>query len=243
MSEQRVNEYGQPIGPDVVGWTPRPLPPLTPMVGRYTRIEPLDVDRHAADLYAAFSSADDGRDWTYMYTGPYPSFDGFVEWARGAATSTDQVHVAIVDLTSGTAVGSASYLRMDPTHGAIEVGNIAYSPALQRSALATEAMFLMMQRVFDELGYRRYEWKCDHLNARSRAAAIRYGYTFEGIFRQAVVYKGRSRDTAWFAIIDREWPALREAYQQWLDPANFDADGNQRVRLSDLTAAALASTR
>ena len=243
MSEQRVNEYGQPIGPDVVGWTPRPLPPRTPMVGRYTRIEPLDVARHAADLFAAFDSAADGRDWTYMFTGPYATLDDYVAWATTAASSADPMHHAIIDVTTGRAVGTASYLRIEPTYGVIEIGNIAYSPSLQRSPLATEAMFLMMQRVFDELGYRRYEWKCDHHNARSRSAAARYGYTYEGIFRQAVMYKGRSRDTAWFAIIDREWPALRAAYQQWLDPANFAADGTQLVSLRELTAAALASTR
>ena len=243
MSEQRVNEYGQPIGPDVIDWTPRQLPPRTAISGRFARIEPLDVDRHAADLYAAYSTAPDGRDWTYMFSGPYPTFEDFLTWANAAAVSTDPMHHAIIDLATGRAVGTAAYLRIDVTHGVIEIGNIAYSPSLQRSPLATEAMFLMMQRVFDELGYRRYEWKCDHHNARSRAAAARYGYTYEGIFRQAVMYKGRSRDTAWFAIIDREWPALRAAYRQWLDTANFDADGEQRFRLSDLTAAALASTQ
>jgi RimJ/RimL family protein N-acetyltransferase len=243
MSEQRVNEYGQPIGPDVVGWTSRPLPPRTAMSGRFARIEPLDVDRHARDLYAAYSTAADGRDWTYMFSGPYPTLEDFLTWANVAAASTDPMHHAIIDLATGRAVGTAAYLRIDVAHGVIEIGNIAYSPSLQRSPLATEAMFMMMQRVFDELGYRRYEWKCDHHNARSRAAAARYGYTYEGIFRQAVMYKGRSRDTAWFAIIDREWPALRAAYQQWLDPANFAAGGTQLVSLRELTAAALASTR
>lgn len=237
MSEQRVNQYGQPIGPEVVGWTPRPLPPRTPMVGRHARIEPLDVARHANDLFAAFDSAADGRDWTYMFTGPYATLDEYVAWATTAAASTDPMHHAIIDLATGKAVGTASYLRIDPTHGVIEIGNIAYSPVLQRSPLATEAMYLMMRRVFDELGYRRYEWKCDHLNARSRAAALRYGYSFEGIFRQAVMYKGRSRDTAWFSIIDSEWPTLRAAYERWLDPANFDETGQQRERLADLIAA------
>lgn len=143
---------------------------------------------------------------------------------------------AIIDLASGQAVGVASYMRIDPAHGAIEVGNINFSPRLQRTRVATEAMFLMMQRVFDELGYRRYEWKCDSLNAPSRAAALRYGFQFEGIFRRAIVYKKRSRDTAWFSIIDTDWPALKLAFQAWLDPANFDNAGQQRRSLGDCMA-------
>lgn len=238
MTEQRTNEYGQAIGPDVIGWAPRPMPPRTPMVGRFARIEPLDVAAHAADLYAAFSGAADGHDWTYMFTGPYATLDDYLAWATSAAASTDPMHHAIIDATTGRAVGTASYLRIDPTYGVIEIGNIAYSPTLQRSPLATEAMFLMMRRVFDELGYRRYEWKCDHLNARSRSAALRYGFSFEGIFRQAVMYKGRSRDTAWYSIIDAEWAVLRSAYEQWLAPANFAADGTQGLRLADCIAAA-----
>jgi RimJ/RimL family protein N-acetyltransferase len=238
MTEQRTNEYGQPIGPELISWTPRPLPPRTPMAGAFARIEPLDVARHAADLYAAYGSAADGRDWTYMFSGPYPTFDDFVAWATTAAASTDPMHHAIIDNSTGKAVGTAAYLRIDATYGVIEIGNIAYSPSLQRSPVATEAMFLFMRRVFDELGYRRYEWKCDHLNARSRAAALRYGYSFEGIFRQAVMYKGRSRDTAWYSIIDSEWPTLRAAYEQWLDPTNFADDGAQRTRLADCIAMA-----
>jgi RimJ/RimL family protein N-acetyltransferase len=243
MNLQRTNEYGQPIGPDVVGWTPRPQPPRTPMIGRYTRIETLDVDLHAADLYSEYSKAPDGRDWTYMFSGPYASIDEYTAWATAAAASVDPMHHAIIDTATGKAIGTAAYLRIDATHGVIEIGNIAYSPRLQRSPIATEAMFLFMRRVFDELGYRRYEWKCDHLNARSRAAALRYGFAFEGIFRQAVMYKGRSRDTAWFSIIDSEWPALRAAYEQWLEPANFADDGTQRVRLADCMAAARRLTR
>ncbi len=141
-------------------------------------------------------------------------------------------------LSTNKAIGVASYLRIDPASGSIEVGHINYSPMLQRTPAATEAMYLMMQRVF-ELGYRRYEWKCDALNARSRAAAQRYGFSFEGVFRQATVYKGRNRDTAWYAAIDQEWPALQAAFLQWLDPANFDQDGRQRVRLADLTSPVL----
>ena len=140
---------------------------------------------------------------------------------------------AIIDRETGKAVGVASFMRMDPANGVIEVGHIHYAPVMRRTPAGTEAMFLMMRRAFDELGYRRYEWKCDSLNAPSRRAAERYGFTFEGIFRQAVIYKKRNRDTAWFAIIDRDWPAIKRAFEQWLDPANFDASGRQKRQLAD----------
>jgi len=153
---------------------------------------------------------------------------------RKSCLGEDPLFHAIVERKTGEAVGVASYLRIDPANGVIEVGHINYSPLLQRTRAATEAMFLMMRRVFDELGYRRYEWKCDALNAPSRAAAGRYGFRFEGIFRQATVYKGRNRDTAWYAIIDKDWPALKAAYERWLAPENFDAEGRQRVRLAAL---------
>ena len=144
------------------------------------------------------------------------------------------MHHTIVDLETGKPVGTAALMRIDATHGVIEVGHITYSPKLQRSRAATEAMYLMMRRAFDELGYRRYEWKCDDNNLRSRAAALRYGFTFEGIFRQAIVYKGRSRDTAWYSIVDNEWPAIRRGFERWLDPDNFDAAGTQKEKLSDM---------
>ncbi len=153
-------------------------------------------------------------------------------------SSDDPLFHTIVDLATGKAVGVATFMRIDRAHGVIEVGNINYSPLLQRTPAATEAMFLMMRRVFDELGYRRYEWKCDSLNAPSRAAALRLGFQFEGIFRQAVVYKGRNRDTAWFSMIDSEWPALKRAYEQWLAPENFDAEGRQPRKLAEFIAAA-----
>jgi RimJ/RimL family protein N-acetyltransferase len=147
---------------------------------------------------------------------------------------TDPLHHAIIDVATGKAVGTAALMRIDPAHGVIEIGSIAYSPYLKRSRAGTEAMFLFMRRVFDELGYRRYEWKCDSLNAPSRRAAERYGFQYEGTFRQAIVYKGRSRDTAWFSIIDRDWPVIRAGFEQWLAPENFDAAGNQRRSLASL---------
>ena len=176
--------------------------------------------------------------WTYLPYGPFDSLDTYRAWTEEMSRRSDPLFFAIIDHNSGhasgRAVGLASYLRIDPAAGSIEVGHLHYSPLLQRTPAATEAMFLMMERAFN-LGYRRYEWKCDALNAPSRAAAQRLGFTFEGIFRQAVVVKGRNRDTAWFSIIDAEWPALANAFRRWLDPANFDPQGKQRERLSTLT--------
>jgi RimJ/RimL family protein N-acetyltransferase len=230
-----MNALGQPIGFAVDGWAPPPRPPREPMHGRYCRVEPLDMARHAADLYASNRSAADPRDWTYLAYGPFESMEEYQAWMQRVCLGDDPLFHAIIDGATDKAVGVASYLRIDPASGSIEVGHINFSPLLQRRPAATEAMYLMMQRAF-ELGYRRYEWKCDALNARSRAAAQRYGLSFEGIFRQATVYKGRNRDTAWYAAIDQEWPALQAAFLQWLDPANFDQSGQQRVRLADLTA-------
>ena len=170
-----------------------------------------------------------------MSYGPFASLDAYRDWMHGVCARDDPLFHAIIDAASGKAVGVASYLRIDPAAGSIEVGHLLYSPLLQRTRAATEAMYLMMKRAFD-LGYRRYEWKCDALNAPSRAAAQRLGFSYEGVFRQATVYKGRNRDTAWLSVIDREWPELEQAYTRWLAPANFDADGKQRLRLADLTA-------
>ncbi|MBK9606506.1 MAG: GNAT family N-acetyltransferase [Betaproteobacteria bacterium] len=237
----RLNEYQQPIGPPVPGWSPRPLPPRSAIVGRYCRIEPVDVERHAADLFQAYSEASDSRDWTYLFVGPFADFASYRDYLVKATTGNDPLHHAIIDLATDKAVCTAALMRIEPAHGVIETGHITYSPRLQRTPAATEAMYLLMRRVFDELGYRRYEWKCDDNNLRSRAAAARYGFQFEGIFRQAIVYKGRSRDTAWFSITDSEWPAIRKGFEQWLAPANFDAAGNQVERLSALIARARAS--
>lgn len=234
MNEHR-NALGQPIGFPLPDWTARPRPPRTAMTGRYCRVEPLDAARHAAELYEANSDDAEGRNWTYLSVGPFADFPSYRTWLEAAAAGDDPLFHAVIDGDSGKAVGVATFMRIDPANGVIEVGNINYSPRLQRRPAGTEAMYLMMRRAFDELGYRRYEWKCDSLNAPSRAAAERYGFRFEGIFRQAVVYKGRNRDTAWYSILDHEWPALKAAFERWLDPANFDAAGRQRVSLSALT--------
>jgi RimJ/RimL family protein N-acetyltransferase len=236
MNEQvsHHNHLGQPIGFEVPDWTPPPPPPREAMQGRYCRVEPLDIDRHIGELYGANANDREGRMWTYLAIGPFTRIDDYRTWYAARVANDDPLFHAIVDAASGRAVGVASYLRIDPPAGSIEVGHLAFSPLIQRTPAATEAMFLMMQRAFT-LGYRRYEWKCDALNAPSRAAAQRLGLSYEGVFRQATVYKGRNRDTAWYAAIDSEWPALEAAFSTWLDPANFNEHGQQRKRLSELT--------
>lgn len=222
-----TNALGQPIGPPLKDWRPPPPPRRAVLQGRYCRLEPLDAARHGAELHAANSLDREGRMWTYLFSGPFRTEQEFVGWLETREDSLDPLFFAVVDEGSGRATGLASYLRIEPGHGSIEVGHLAFSPLLQRTRAATEAMYLMMKHAF-ELGYRRYEWKCDALNAASRRAAERLGFTFEGIFRQAVVYKGRNRDTAWYSVIDSEWPARAAAFEAWLDPLNFDADGRQR---------------
>jgi RimJ/RimL family protein N-acetyltransferase len=228
-----VNTLGQPIGAGVPSWKPPRLPGREPMHGRYCRLEAMD-ESFAAELYAANARDTDGRNWTYLAYGPFPTEEEYRQWIATSCLGPDPLFHAVIDLPTGRASGVAAYLRIDPASGSIEVGHIHFSPLLQRSRAATEAMYLMMKRVF-ELGYRRYEWKCDALNAPSRAAAQRLGFSFEGVFRQATVYKGRNRDTAWYAVIDKEWPALERAFELWLDPANFDDTGRQRVGLSEMT--------
>jgi RimJ/RimL family protein N-acetyltransferase len=230
----KLNKYHQPVGEDLPDWTARARPSRTPMQGRYCRLEPLQASRHAADLFEAFSQAPNGSDWTYMYSGPFADEASYRAFAESIEQGDDPVHYAVIDLETERAVGSIALMRIDPQNGVIEVGHVAYSPKLKRTRAATEAQYLLMRRAFDELGYRRYEWKCDSLNEPSRAAAARLGFTFEGIYRQIVVYKGRTRDTAWFSIIDSEWFAIRERFEDWLAPENFDENGEQRQALSKI---------
>ncbi|MBD1587145.1 GNAT family N-acetyltransferase [Pseudomonas typographi] len=227
----RTNPFDQPVGEPMLGWSPRPQPGAVTLAGRTCRLEPLNAAQHADALYAAYSQAADGRDWTYLFVGPFDSAEHYRHYAEAAEQSTDPRHYAVIEQVSGRAVGTLSLMRIDPGHGVIEVGNVTFSPQLKQSVLSTEAQYLLMAYAFDTLGYRRYEWKCDSLNAPSRKAALRLGFSFEGIFRQAVVYKGRSRDTAWYSIIDREWPALKAGFQAWLAPENFDEQGRQRQSL------------
>lgn len=234
-TDHDTNELGQPVGFRLSGWNPPPLPPRAVLQGRYCRLEPLDAKAHGAKLFEANALDREGRMWTYMSHGPFETLASYLAWAESASHGDDPIFFAIVDGASGEPLGVASYMRIDRKSGVIEVGSIAYSPRLQRSPAATEAMFLMMRHVFD-LGYRRYEWKCNTWNAPSRAAAQRLGFSYEGVFRNHMVVKGRNRDTAWYSIIEEEWPALRVAYERWLAPENFDAGGKQKTRLSDLTA-------
>ena len=220
-----------PVGPSVPNWQPRPQPAGVVLIGHHCRLEPLNPVLHADALFAAYSKAPDDGDWIYLSVGPFPDAKAFRVHAEQMSQSTDPLHFAVIDLHSGLAVGTLALMRQQPQHGVIEVGFVMFSPALQRSRISTEAQFLLMAYVFDQLGYRRYEWKCDSLNRRSRNAAIRLGFQYEGIFRQAIIVKGRSRDTAWFSILDKEWPVLKAAFQQWLDPRNFDAEGVQACRL------------
>lgn len=224
----RPNSLGQPIGVAVDIDLPLAPPPNTPMVGQFGAVNPLDVERHAAALFDAFT-VDDEADWTYLPYGPFPDVDAFRQWLETCAQSTDPLFFVVEDVTGPC--GMASFLRIQPWSASIEVGNIHFARRLQRSAAATEAMWAMMHRAF-EAGYRRYEWKCDALNAPSRVAAERLGFRFEGIFRQATIYKGRNRDTAWYSIIDEDWPAIEAEFARWLDPGNFHGDGSQRSRLA-----------
>ena len=208
------------------------------MQGRFCTVVRLSPSEHGDQLFAADMLDPDGENWTYG-VGELPRDTGaYRAYLDTIAANDDPMFHTIIEHSSGEAVGLASLMRIDQANGVIEVGNIRYSPRLQRQPAATEAMFLLMCRVFDELRYRRYEWKCDALNAPSRAAALRLGFQFEGIFRQAVVYKNRNRDTAWFSIIDSEWPALKAAFETWLDPSNFDESGTQRRPLGELTSTA-----
>jgi len=206
------------------------------MQGQYCRLEPFDIQLHAAGLFAVFSSSSNEGDWTYLPYGPFTKEEDFVQWCRQTCVAHDPAFQTLVDQRTDRVMGLASFLRIAPEAGSIEVGHIHFSPLIQGTRQATEAMYLMMCRVFDELGYRRYEWKCDALNARSCRAAERFGFQFEGIFRQATVYKNRNRDTAWFSIIDAEWPKMKVAYEQWLNKANFDENGQQVLSLRDCLA-------
>lgn len=204
------------------------------MEGVHCRIEPFDLARDAEPLFDAYRTDADNRSWAYLPHGPFDDFASYRRYAESACLGDDPLVHTIFERATDRPLGVASYMRIDPPNGVIEVGGIHYAPALQRTAAGTEAMYLMMRRAFDELGYRRYEWKCNALNAPSRRAAERYGFVFEGVFRQAAVVKGRNRDTAWFAIVDGDWPVVRAAFEGWLSPDNFDGRGRQKRGLSQL---------
>ena len=232
-TEKFVNQLGQPIGRPLPGWVPPPFPPHQAIVGRTCSVEPLSPDRHAADLYNAFAADTSGAMWTYLPVGPFTTLGDLCAWMEGACLKQDPQLYAFVNADTRKAVGFGSLMRIDPTNGCIEVGFLAFSPAMQRTTISTEAMYLLMRRAFD-LGYRRYEWKCNALNLPSRATAERLGFQYEGTFRQAIVTKGHNRDTAWYSVIDSEWPDLKRAFEAWLSPDNFDRNSWQIARLTDL---------
>lgn len=223
---------------DLSHWQPRPTPDHRALPGRFVRLEALDPARHGGDLWHALQGP--GHDpalWNYLPYGPFPERAPFDAWLAGHAASRDPLFYAVVDLASGRVTGLLSYLRIAPKDGAIEIGHIAFGQAMQRSPASTEAVWLLARHAFDDLGYRRLEWKCNAANARSMRAAERLGFRYEGLFRQHMVIKGQNRDTAWFSIIDGEWPAVRSTFEAWLAVDNFDGEGHQRRRLEDLRPA------
>jgi RimJ/RimL family protein N-acetyltransferase len=228
-----TNRFGQPVGPPVDA-RPAERPERVTLSGRAVTLVPLEAEAHADALFRGAHGGDTDRLWTYLADGPYADAAVFKAGVAAKAQSADPLFFAVLDNAAGLAVGYQALMRVDAAHRVIEVGNVLYTPALQRTIGATEAQYLLARYVFDELGYRRYEWKCNDLNAPSKRAALRLGFAFEGVFRQHMVVKGRNRDTAWFSMLDSEWPARRAAFERWLAPENFDAAGRQRIALSSL---------
>lgn len=220
----------RPVGGQV-DWTPARRPDRTPLRGSHVLLRPLDP---AADAGALHEASCDPAIWTYLFYGPYPGVEELRDLLESVKDGADPLYFAIVRLPQERPEGMASYMRITPEHGVIEIGNIWFGTPLQRTPAATEAIYLLARHAFEDLGYRRLEWKCDSLNAPSRRAAERFGFSFEGVFAQHMIYKGRNRDTAWYAITDRRWPAVRAAFEAWLEPSNFDADGRQWRSLSEL---------
>lgn len=233
---------GLPIGPPMQRPGPAKRPERVVLDGRFCRLEPIE-SRHAAELHAASTPPDAARRYRYLFEEPPASRADTDAWIAKAAASNDPLVWAVIDKRTGRCEGRQTLMRITPEHQCIEIGSIYWGPAIAGTEVATEANFLFAKHVFADLGYRRYEWKCDALNAPSRRAAERFGFTYEGHFRRAVIIKDRTRDTTWFAMVDDDWPALKAAYERWLDPANFDAAGKQKSSLTDLTKAALSKAK
>ena len=221
---------------DLSNWTARPRPTREPMEGRYVRLEPLDAAKHGDQLYDASSIVDADERFRWLFEPPPESREAFQPWLEKSAASQDPLFFAVIDKASGKVAGRQTLMRIEPAHGVIETGNIYWGPLVARKPAATEAHYLFCKHVFDDLGYRRFEWKCNALNEPSRRAALRFGFTFEGVFRQHLVVRGANRDTAWYSILDSEWPRAKQAFEEWLDPSNFDAAGKQKRRLEDIRA-------
>ena len=216
---------------DLADWKPRPRPARKTLEGRYCRLEPLAAAKHGDELFAASMAEGVETRFRYLFDAPQDRAP-YEDWLKRSAASDDPLFYTVVDAATGRAEGRQTLMRITPEHGVIEVGNILWGPAISRTRVATEALFLHARYIFDELGYRRFEWKCNALNAPSMSAARRFGFSYEGIFRQHMIQKGENRDTAWFAMLDVEWPAIRSAYERWLEPSNFDAQGRQRQPLA-----------
>jgi len=229
MQDLTPQQVGEPVDT-----APAALPQRVPLTGRYVEVLPLDALAHGDDLYAAATAADPITHWTYLSFGPWPDRAAFDAWLKTYQASRDPFPFVLKETSSARALGMASYMRIEPQHRVIEIGSIWYSPALQRSRAATEAMYLLARHAFDTLHYRRYEWKCNSFNEPSRRAALRLGFTYEGLFRQHMISRGRNRDTAWFSMLDGEWPNRKQAFERWLAPENFDAAGQQRKSLPEL---------
>jgi RimJ/RimL family protein N-acetyltransferase len=213
---------------NTIDTSPAPFPNRIPLEGRIVTLAPLNAEAHADSLYEGSHGNDKEELWRYLFDGPFADRSTFDSHLKQKVASEDPLYYAIVDRHTGMAVGHAAYMRITPVHRVIEVGGILYTSKFQKTAGATEAMYLMARHVFEDLGYRRYEWKCNALNAPSRRAALRLGFQFEGIFRQHMIIKGQSRDTAWFSMLDRDWPARKASFERWLDPSNFEATGAQK---------------
>lgn len=225
---------------DLSQWTPRQRPEREPMEGRYVRLEPLDAARHGDGLFEASSTSDKDSRFRWLYDHAPQSRADFQPWLDKTAASEDPLYFAVIDKASGRIAGRQSFMRIDTANGVIEIGNILWNGLVARKPAATEALYLFARHAFDDLGYRRFEWKCNAENEPSRSAALRFGFSFEGVFRQHLIVKGRNRDTAWFAMIDKEWPTIGRALEEWLDPENFDSEGQQKRRLGEIRAAVTA---
>lgn len=225
---------------DLSQWTPRQRPEREPMEGRYVRLEPLDTARHGDGLFEASSTQDKDSRFRWLYDHAPQDRADFQPWLDKAAASDDPLYFAVIDKASGRVAGRQSFMRIDTANGVIEIGNILWNGLVARKPAATEALYLFARHAFDNLGYRRFEWKCNAENEPSRSAALRFGFSFEGVFRQHLIVKGRNRDTAWFAMIDKEWPTIGRALEEWLDPENFDSEGQQKRRLGEIRAAVTA---
>ena len=217
---------------DLSNWRGVSRPERSAIAGRYAVLEPLDPARHGSDLLASAQAPGAEDRFRYLFEEPPTDRTAFTAWLEKVAASADPIFFAVIDKQTGKAEGRQTLMRIDPVHGVIEIGNILWGPAIARTRVATEALFLFARYVFDDLGYRRFEWKCNNLNEPSKTSALRFGFAFEGIFRQHMVVKGKNRDTAWFAMTDHDWPALKARFQRWLDPSNFDADGRELTKLS-----------